>query len=122
MDIYPQVPGADHIVRGLPNRFGGSRAVGVHLMPIYPDGHMYFVGMSDLIIGTQPLSEIEEAKREARMIVREGMKDILEWLGPKAPGGSRWDNEPSGVELLERIRKGADILSPTITRTIRAAQ
>lgn len=122
MDIYPQVPNPDHIVRGLPNRFGGSRAVGVHLMPIYPDGHMYFVGMSDLIIGTRPLSEMDQVRREARLMVREGMKDILEWLGPKAPGGSEWYNEPTGADLLERIRKGADIMSPTITRTIRAAK
>lgn len=122
MDIYPRIPNPNHVVRGLPNRFGGMRSVGVHLSVVYPDGHMYFLGMSDLVIGTRPLNEIEAAGREARMIVREGMKDILEWLGPNAPGGSRWDNEPSGVELIQRIRNGADILSPTITRTIRAAK
>lgn len=121
MDIYPQVPGADHIVPGLPNRFGGLRSVGVHLMPIYPDGHVYFIGMSDMVIGTGPLDPVAAAGREARLIVREGMKDILEWLGPNAPGGSAWYNEPTGKELLEKIKAGADILSPTLTRTIRAA-
>lgn len=90
--------------------------MGVHLAHWIPDGNVVFTGMSDMFIGTCPLDEMAEVRREARLLVREGMQDILEWLGPNAPGGSNWYNEPTGEELLLSLRAGADPLSPTLTR------
>ena len=78
----------------------GVREIEVHLNPSIKDGTTQMYGQRYLWVGTRPLTLMEEVRREARLIVRYGMHEIMEWCGME------FDDEPSGVQLLDRIRKG----------------
>lgn len=76
----------------------------VFMQPHLQDGKVLWMGMRWLHIGTRPLDLMEEVGREARLIVREGMKEILEWLGEP------WYNEPTGQEILAALKRGSTSL------------
>lgn len=84
--------------------------VPVHLSPVLPDGQMclstdyadpFGPEQTVIWIGTAPLTEVEAAKRDARLAVRRGLADVLAWLHEPV------ENEPSGVEIWRAmLRKG----------------
>lgn len=92
----------DLTLQGVPSRFG-PRDVRVVIMPSQPDGRMTWSGINFLFVGTQPLPLLEDARRDARRIVRKGLQDVLEWLGE-----GHWNDEPSGAEVIYALRLGAD--------------
>jgi hypothetical protein len=61
------------------------------------DGKVVIIGHR-LYLGTAPLSVKEAAGRDARMIVREGLADVLEWLGKPVY------TEPTSAEILAEFR------------------
>jgi hypothetical protein len=61
------------------------------------DGKVVVIG-SKLFLGTAPLTVKEQAGRDARMIVREGLADVLEWLGQSVY------TEPTTAEILAELR------------------
>lgn len=63
---------------------------------------MTWGGVTYLFIGTRPLPLMEEVGREARRIVRSGLRDVLDWLGES------WYDEPTGVEIFEALKHGAN--------------
>lgn len=65
----------------------------VYLHPYLRDGAV-LVADGTILLGTCPLTPIEEAGREARRIIRRGMADVLRWAGQPV------DMEPSAVEVL----------------------
>lgn len=53
-----------------------------------------------MVIGTRPLTDLEKAGQEARLVVRRGLADVLEWLG------QRVDNTPpTSAEILDGLRR-----------------
>jgi hypothetical protein len=96
----------DLTIHGVPSRFG-PRTVSVVLMPLKPDGRMYWSGLNTLFIGTGPLPVLEDAGRAARRIVREGLQDVLEWLGED------WNNEPSGMDIFQQLKDGKNPMEVT---------
>jgi hypothetical protein len=66
--------------------------------PMLRDG-MVLQTENVILIGTRPLTELEAAGREARLAVRRGLADVLEWLGRPVM------NEPTGAQLLAVIRR-----------------
>lgn len=80
----------------------------VHLSPLLPDGQMFlstdygnpFGSEQSIVwIGTAPLSDREQLRREARLTVRRGLADVLGWLGEAV------ENEPTGVELWDALKR-----------------
>lgn len=51
-------------------------------------------GARIVLVGTRPLTTLEAAGREARLIVRRGLADVLAWLGQPV------ENEPTGADIL----------------------
>lgn len=80
----------------------GRMETQIFMQPHLPDGRVYWMGMRWVHIGTAPLSLMEEVGREARLIVRRGMQDVLRQLG------QTWYNEPTGKEILDAIRCDGD--------------
>lgn len=76
----------------------GKRSTSLCLHELLPDGTVYWMGTDLVLVGTHPLDPIADAGREGRLLVREGMREIVEWLG--------WEvnNEPSSAEILEALR------------------
>jgi hypothetical protein len=67
--------------------------------PMLRDGRV--INMGDvMLIGTHPLTPLEAAGREARLTVRRGLADVLEWLGRPV------ENEPTGAEVFNLIHRG----------------
>lgn len=83
-----------------PVRFGNE--IEVHTNPNLKDGSVILYGSRYLWIGTRPLTLMEECGREARMIVRRGMADVLAWLGHEV------EIEPTGRQILDRLRREGD--------------
>lgn len=73
----------------------GRRSIEIHLHKNIQDGKVYLFGSSYLWIGTGQIDFWEAIRREGRLLVREGLKDVLEWLGED------WYNEPTGEEIYE---------------------
>lgn len=96
----------------------GPRETHVITANTFPDGTVIWMGTDYLYLGTRPLTLKEEVGREARLMVREGMRDIVEWLG--------WVvmNEPSSEQILSSLRENAEenrfIFSPQHNIHIRA--
>lgn len=97
---YPNLPDA---VYPIASRFG-PRDIEVMTQPHLKDGTVLLYGMRYLWIGTCPLSLMEEVGREARLIVRDGLRDVMDWCGMK------YDDEPGGYEILRRIRAAGDVV------------
>ena len=62
------------------------------------DGTVLMMGRT-MHVGTRPLTVLEQAGKDARMIVRRGMADVLAWLGEAV------DNEPTGRQILDALRR-----------------
>jgi hypothetical protein len=84
------------------------QGIPVHLSPLLPDGrmvlasaqHLYGGGDHPILwIGTAPLTDREQLRREARLTVRRGLADVLGWLGEAV------ENEPTGVELWDALKR-----------------
>lgn len=75
------------------------------LVPHIPDttvwfaGEYSFYGQRTLFVGTQLPDLREQCRRQARMTVRRGLADVLEWLGEPVV------TEPVLALLEERIRR-----------------
>lgn len=69
--------------------------------PYLADGTVVSTG-DTIVIGTCPLTEVELAGREGRRLVREGMADVLAWLGEEVEL-----HYPSSAELMRRLREYA---------------
>lgn len=53
-----------------------------------------------MVIGTRPLTDLEKAGQEARLAVRRGLADVLDWLG------QRVDNTPpTSAAILAELRR-----------------
>jgi hypothetical protein len=61
------------------------------------DGRIAIIG-DHVYLGTRPLTTREAAAREARLIVRRGLADVLEWLGEPV------EIYPTSAEILERFQ------------------
>lgn len=78
-------------------RFGNE--IEIHTNRNLKDGTALLYGSRYLWIGTRPLTLMEEVGREARMIVRHGMADILTWLGQPI------NTEPTSQEIFAALRQ-----------------
>lgn len=76
--------------------------------PWLRDG-VVLVDRTAVLVGTRPLTDLQAAAREARLLVRRGMADVLVWLGEPVY------NEPTGREILDAIAALADD-SPVVGR------
>ena len=83
-----------------PGRFGRRFYSELHTLETYPDGSMVWHGTEILWLGTKPLHPLDEVGREARMLVREGLADVLEWLGEPVI------TEPTSRQILDGIPSG----------------
>lgn len=74
--------------------------VPIRLSKVARDGEILWVGGRGvmLLIGTRPLTVLEQAGRDARRLVREGMADVLEWLSEPV------NIEPTSAEILTALR------------------
>lgn len=66
-------------------------------MPYLRDG-LVILTPGRIHLGTRPLTPIEAAGRDARLMVREGLADVLEWLGKPVY------TEPTSKEILDEFR------------------
>lgn len=73
-----------------------------------PDGQVIMTSFNAVpvagpavLVGTCPLSELEQAGRDGRLAVRRGLADVLEWLGHPV------ENEPTGKQILAMLRPEA---------------
>lgn len=76
--------------------FGSPRIV---VEPMLPDGQVVILRGGTIMIGTCPLTPIQAAGREARLIVRRGMAEVLTWLGEPVY------TEPTSAEILDSLRR-----------------
>jgi hypothetical protein len=55
----------------------------IRILPseVAPNGTTYLIGGHTLVVGCRPLTDREDWRREARWIVQNGLRDVLEWLG-----------------------------------------
>lgn len=62
------------------------------------DGAIYLDGVRSrkIIVGTRPLTPVEQAHEDARRIVQTGLADVLRWLGRPA-----YQRPPTHQEVLE---------------------
>lgn len=68
--------------------------------PILFDGDVWVsTATESVLIGTHPRDDLNLLAWEARWYVRNGLRDVLEWLGE--PVGPR--RPPTGEEVLERL-------------------
>jgi hypothetical protein len=84
-------------VNALPGTVHRVGSIVVTLTDALPDGKVRRT-QRDVYIGTGALPVREAAGREARRLVRQGMADVLRWLGQPV------DTELSGEEILARWR------------------
>lgn len=75
----------------------GLAGIPLMLSPDLPDGTLVDIG-GQVMLGTRPLTELEQAGRDARRIVREGLADVLTWCGLPV------DLEPGAGEVLVTMR------------------
>lgn len=88
----------------------GLASLGVPLITTdqYPDGDLLVIDDSMgrgrptmFLLGTGPVDEKTWCRREAAVIVHQGLADVLEWLGwPKTTG------HPSSAGVLASLRSG----------------
>lgn len=84
--------------------------------PIYktsflPDGEVMWVDdgtfrSTYVFVGTRRLTDVEFAGLEGRYMVRQGMADVLAWLGEEV--GPPPLREGRGEAILERLRSHGD--------------
>lgn len=95
----------------------GVRHTKVYTHDGFPDGTVYWQGTDFLWLGSKPTDPVEEAGRDARRFVREGMADVLAWLGQPVLV------EPTTEEILTDLRatKGESrfVFQPAHNRNLR---
>lgn len=84
------------------NALGG---VDVVMSQVVRDGDAYAVGNRILVIGVRPLTEVEFAREEGRWLVRNGLADVLAWLGESV--GPQPRRVGKGQKVLEMMREFA---------------
>lgn len=73
--------------------------------PILYDGDVWVsTATESVLIGTHPRDDLNLLAWEARWYVRNGLRDVLEWLGE--PVGPR--RPPTGEEVLQRLTGGTE--------------
>ena len=86
------------------------QGIPVHLSPALPDGRMVLASPESLYgggdhpilwVGTAPLTPGAALRREARLMVRRGLADVLAWLGETV------ENEPTGTEIWNALMREA---------------
>lgn len=103
MAVVPVVQAGVVHVSGL-----GLFGVPVYLTPMADHGTLYWAidparpVQQSLFIGCRPLAPLEQAGKDARLAVRRGLADVLEWLGQPV------ENEPTGQEIFDRMMQAAD--------------
>jgi hypothetical protein len=74
--------------------------------PYLPDDQMVMssdhggVGASIVVVGTMPPDPVKQAGRDARLLVRRGLADVLEWLGQDVV------TEPLMDAIRDRAQRG----------------
>lgn len=67
------------------------------------DGLVMIAEGGTMLIGTRPLTPVEAAGREGRLIVRYAMADVLTWLGQPVY------TEPTSAEIFDSLRRLAGL-------------
>lgn len=76
------------------------------MSPHMRDGEVYLIDRK-MFIGTYPKTPVQLAGEEGRWLVRNGLADVLEWLGEKV--GPM--HPPSGVKILQGMKDAAGWVS-----------